>query len=314
MSLSVLGMDISSYQQVLDIKQIDPAVKIVILKASQGIFTDTKLITNGKILADAGKTLAAYVWPCPDLPPSASIGPAAAAFAKAGLPLTSVFLDTEQYRSDAGVQLHPDAISEHARQTYLMAKQAWGRVGVYTNRMFIMSWAPDMSKWLSAYQVPLWLAEYRIEPSCHTLLGWSDLLKIWLPNYMPTLPAECVVGQVVGHQFSGDRFCLPGVYANAQLVRSPLDVNMFDPAYFVGKLTSSPTSDAAPAQIASIWQCTIPLLNIRSGPSTNYSIIGTLKLGDRKQVALVENGWCHFVGEGWSFANYMKQVSGPKVS
>ena len=314
MSLSVLGMDISSYQPVLDVRQIDPAVKIAVLKDSQGYLQDPDLIINGRILANAGKTLAAYVWPDPGLPPSANIGPAAVGIDKAGLPLTAVFLDTEQYKSDAGKLLSPDAISEHARQTYLLAKQAWGRVGVYTNRMFIMSWAPQMALWLSEYQVPLWLAEYKLEPSTHTLLDWPSLLKLWLPNYSPDLPLECVPAQVVGHQFSGDRFCLPGVYANAQLVRSPLDINMFDPAFFVGSLTSSPTPDAAPAQITSTWECVVPLLYIRSGPSANYSIIGTMKQGDTKQVALIENGWCHFVGDGWSFSGYMKKVIGPVMS
>ena len=302
-------MDISAYQPILDPRQIDPALKIVILKDSEGYLTDPDLIINGKILADAGKTIATYIWPDPDVSPQANIDVAATAIAKAGLPLTAAFLDIEQYTDSlTKAIMKPANISEHARQTYLLAKQAFGQVGIYTNRNFTMSWAPPMSTWLSELKVPLWVAEYKLEPSTHTLLGWSDLLKIWLPTYSPDLPLECTLAQLVGHQFSGDRFCLPGIYANAQLVRSPLDVNMFDPAFFTGKLSQAPAPTVVPNPLQ-MWRCTIPLLNVRTGPSTNYSIWGTLKLGTAKMATEVVNGWVHFADNTWASAAYMTRVA-----
>jgi GH25 family lysozyme M1 (1,4-beta-N-acetylmuramidase) len=109
-------------------------------------------------------------------------------------------------------------------------KSNFWQSGVYTNRGFIYDFAPNMNKWLGSY--PAWVAHYGRQPGKKIMITWEQLKRDWLPNYDIILSS----GQtnVVGHQFTGDRCLLPGVYNKFDYLpfwpnkgRLPMDVSVF---------------------------------------------------------------------------------------
>lgn len=103
-------------------------------------------------------------------------------------------------------------------------------VGIYSSYGFITSYAPQCSKWLG--QVEFWAAHYGRQPARQTEISWDEMRKNWLPNYKILLPPGVDADKVVGHQFTGDKFKLPGMYANKEkTLLAPADVSVFDKAF-----------------------------------------------------------------------------------
>jgi GH25 family lysozyme M1 (1,4-beta-N-acetylmuramidase) len=311
MSLNTIGIDISHWDPYIEVNKIDPAVKIAILKISQGTFLDPSFATNAKKLQDSGRTIAGYVWPDPEIAPAKSIDAAIGWIKASGLQLSAVFLDIEQTHSAKGAPLSSTLLDSHTHQSWMLAKAAWGsKAAMYIRTSWIVEFAPKVSDWLAAEMVPLWLAEYRTQVPKGTMLSWADLMKIWLPKYSPTVPAECTMAQVVGHQFTGDRAVLPGFYGNDKYAPVMLDVNMFDPSFF-GAPSGVPAVPASVAVVYPWYVNTAYLLNVRAGPGTQYPVIGQMVQGSKAQVkdtSTIYPVWYQLLNGGWVSSIYMKKA------
>lgn len=122
-----------------------------------------------------------------------------------------------------------------------------GNVGMYSARWFIEQYAPNITNWIHNPQYLRWMAQYPY-PAGTVTTTWEDLdanhypaenTKIWLPGVVTAL--DC-------WQFSGDRFKLPGVYANATGALGAVDLNMIQLpfAQFCEKYHYTPRVDPPP--------------------------------------------------------------------
>jgi hypothetical protein len=108
----------------------------------------------------------------------------------------------------------------------------FSNTGVYTGKWFVDGFAPDMNAWLPKYLG--WPSHYGRQPTQATLMSWEELKANWLPNYDVLFPTG-MTNRVVGHQFTGDRCYLPGLYCQYDYVpwwpykgRDKTDVSVFD--------------------------------------------------------------------------------------
>lgn len=47
-------------------------------------------------------------------------------------------------------------------------------------------------------------------------------------------------------------------------------------------------------ELPQVMACTVDALNIRTGASTNYPVVGTLRRGDKVKISAMENDWLKF--------------------
>ena len=185
------------------------------------------------------------------------------------------------------------------------------KVGVYTNKDYIVEWASDnMNKWINKY--PAWVPEYGYQPNIPIKMTWEELKQKWLPNYDIILSS----GQInpVGHQFTGDKCILPGFcdYANQD---QPLDVSVFSDA-FLNAIAGSgpipvPVPIPTPVPVVKNYYVNIPLANIRGGPSTDYPVVGTIALNTKVSVSDNANGYSKIGTKQWVATQYLTLVTNP---
>ncbi len=148
----------------------------------------------------------------------------------------------------------PQRISDNAQFIAEGLRKYGKKVGIYTSYGFVTGYARAMSKWIGQY--PLWVAHYGRQPKAVTTLEW-DQIGPWLPNYQLLLPPGADPEKVVGHQFTGDRLLLPGVYSDdAGTKRSPLDVSVFNKE-FLNSLTNPapvPVELSLEEKVEILWQ------------------------------------------------------------
>ena len=163
-----------------------------------------------------------------------------------GLPVKWIWADQEQWWGDWGAYWsfragklplssvpHPSAynISLHNSNFISHLHGQFPQSGVYTNRNFVLTYAPGMDAWLPQY--PAWVPHYGRQPHERTKMTWAELRANWMPDYDIILTAGQLPGQVAGHQFTGDECLLPGSYNQYDGKipfydgRLPLDVSAF---------------------------------------------------------------------------------------
>ncbi len=81
-------------------------------------------------------------------------------------------------------------------------------------------------------------------------MTWQELRDKWLPDYDPIFKDTGIVkGNIVGHQFTGDRCLLPGGYQDILgLTRKAMDVSIFQRS-FMGQLGEVPSGSIKPLVI-----------------------------------------------------------------
>jgi uncharacterized protein YgiM (DUF1202 family) len=332
-----LVIDISLYDD-----HVNPAelagVAAVILKTGGGLRRDPKFVANGTALAQAGIPLMGYYWDDIALDPAHQAEWALDDLAKAGLPIKALWIDQEQWWSNwdewyaalankigwsdvscasaANISLHNSIFMKT-----LDAKVSTGTYGVYTSRGFTASWEPQSKSWIGGYN--LWVAHYGNQPQIRTPMTWDQLKQNWFPSYAPNLPDGAAPQKLVGHQFTGDRCLLPGVYtADGNPV--PLDVSVFDGA-FMDKLMASPDVVKGANLMQNqpdTWQGALPaagqgsaflvsayVLNVRQGPGPNNAILGTLTQHQQVTVTSRQGNWALLSSGGWVYAPYLTPVT-----
>jgi len=241
-----LVIDVSLWDDHLNVKElVDGGVVSVIV----GLYRQTeggKVVLNSncrricdQVAAEGKMLMQAYFYVHPEQDPIKQADWFTNIIFVSGYPVRFIWADCEDY--SAPMTSTARALS-YQRFTERI-KANFPHSGVYTNSSFIYDYAPNMNKWLGSY--PAWVAHYGRQPSKKIMMTWEQLKTDWLPNYniflgLPNYNIFLAPGQtnVVGHQFTGDRCLLPGVYSKYSYLpwwpnkgRLPLDVSVFTQSF-----------------------------------------------------------------------------------
>lgn len=200
-----------------------------------------------------------------------------------------------------------DFRSEQARSFMFALHSYFPKSGMYAAKWYVDGYAPGMNVWLTHYHT--WIAHWKYRPSLKTNMSWEELKKNWLPNYDVLATSGMLPEKFLGHQFTGDRCMLPGVYDYYNR-RMPLDVSVFKTEFIDGisDYTPPPPPPPQPSNptfihyIVLSWQ-----LNVRAGPGAGYGIVYTVKQGAVLDVtnAAGINGYVQLADGNWTYAAYL---------
>jgi hypothetical protein len=224
-------------------------------------------------------------------------------------PVAFAWLDAESHL----VVMDPRLRSEKFRIFTAQVASRFPKVGVYTGKWFVEEYAPEMNLWMGKY--PTWIAQYGKQPKSRVMMEWADLRNTWLPNYDIMIPTGAK--DVVGHQFTGDIFMLPGVYSQYSNIpgwinkgRMPLDVSVFTPAFIqsLGGQVVPPPPPPPPAYTDYI--VAVNAINVRSAP---VSLPTTwVRYAYRGEVLHVlgnlTNGYVQLTDGTWAYQQYLTKV------
>ena len=284
MALNQLVVDIEKFKKFVDpTPMLDAGVKMVIVKA------DEMFEANCKILAKAGMPIAAYHYISPFIDATQQVNSIIEDIQKSELPLLPViFLDFEEPfgadKNDATSTFWKQ-YSNHAKDIFsdLRAKN-WRVVG-YTRASFIKEFVPQAEEWIGEYE--WWLAQYSLLGNQFTT--WKLLLEKFLPGAIELdLPPGVELSQVVGHQFTGDKLSLPGLYSDTGF--SAVDVCLFD-AKFLNEIGATPNPPPLP-MARFVGKVTAWIgLRARTGPGTSFDRTFLLKKDHPVEVVEIKDGW-----------------------
>jgi len=302
----VLVIDVSKWNHHLNISElISGGVKAVIL----GFYKKWSLFKyvlddNCKRIADqvaaSGVPLMAYkYYYCSEDP-----GKDADWFMEAmqPYPVKFAWADCEDVRSGYSAAYR----SEQARRFMLALRAGFPKSGIYTAMWYVDGWAPAMNVWIAYYQT--WIAHWKYQPSLKTMMSWEELKKNWLPNYDVLATWGMSPDKFMGHQFTGDRCMLPGVY-DFYNRRMPLDVSVFKSEFIASFSAPTPPPPPPPTTdpfyipyVVLSWQ-----LNVRTGPGAGYGIAYTVKQNAILRVvdAASVNGYVQLTDGNWVYAAYL---------
>lgn len=245
MKRNVIVVDISRYQQRINVPELQAGgVKHVIIKAGGCITADPMYQSHVETCLSQKMPVSLYYWADPTFARERQVQ---MLLQQAELyPISFIWVDIEQwwsvwadwYKALANklawqfvARFRPEKLNEFYFQFMQdLVAGAKRPVGVYTSNGFVISYAPKMSTWLANYDI--WVAHFsKIVPKGVTM-SWPQFMKSYTPNFAPLLPPGANPERVVGHQFTGDRVRLPGMYSLPKgSVRSGADVSLFDPEW-----------------------------------------------------------------------------------
>lgn len=301
MALDQLVIDIEKFKKWIDpTPMLNAGVKMVIVKA------DEMFEANCKILAKAGMPIAAYHYISPFQDTAQQVDTIIGDIENSQLPLLPViFLDFEE---PIGFNKQ-DADNDFWKQYSNRAKGIFGelrargwRVVGYTRASFVKEFVPHTEEWIGEYK--WWLAQYSLLGNQFTT--WKRLLEKFLPEAVALdLPPGVELSQVVGHQFTGDKLSLPGLYSDTGF--SAVDVCLFD-AGFLTEIGATPNPPPLPAA-RFIGTVTAWLgLRARTGPGKSFDRTFLLKKDHPVEVVEIKDGWAKLRSheELWVSASWLQ--------
>jgi hypothetical protein len=320
-------IDVSGWDYRLNVKELqDGGVYAVIIKSGQGMKRDVRFVKHATACAEAGMPIMAYHWDDITMDPVAQAEWCVADIAATGLPVKFVWADQEQwwtnwdawYKARAGKlpwSLVPRAsgvnISEHCRR-FMERLNFLINSGGYDGYGFVTTYAPQMSKWLGT--IRLWAPHWKIQPPPGSSMSWEDFKARWLPNYTPLVPPGTSMGLLYGHQFTGDRVKLPGVYDSFGR-RMPLDVSVFDGAWLAETLAGGNPQPPAPPEDLPLpptgvnYIVNVAALNVRSGPATSFPVRYVVYYQQIIQVKSITGNWALLADGNYCYAPYLVKES-----
>lgn len=287
MELTKLVVDVAQYQRGV-FPKIMPDVVSVIAKLGQGLYEDPEYRAHLAVTQVNGLIEQAYYWPDPLLPAIKQVE-----FVKSLWkiqPARYLWVDCEQWWSNWGSWyqavrkqiewgavsiLAPNRIADMYLDILTRLNAAGIPSGVYTSTGFVGTYAPRMNNWMKEFD--LWLAQYGRQPAAVKEMSWEELIAKWLPDYKLKLSPGMDTNRIVGHQFTGDRCLLPGMYSDKTgRTRSAADVSVFN-AEWLGRLGSLPVSIPEPEPEPLIVGVTTAEkgLRIRKEPTIYSPILGS---------------------------------------
>jgi hypothetical protein len=333
-----LVIDVSRYENRMDpvILQSN-GVALPIIKCSSGKTEDTGFRAHAATALRVYKKIAVYHWIDPTISALENSNTVLNLLSATKFPIAFVMLDFEQWWADwsrwymaRNKQIPmsdvPEVSGSYLSLHALAIKRAVAdvfRTVTYVGKWFLDSYSPQARTWLANEETVI--SAYPHQPPVRTKMTWQQLK----PYYPTALPIG--VGNIIGHQFSGDRCMLPGVYeiSAGKEINPGLDVSMFDIGFLqscgvnatpVGTFAPAPTPPVppvpppAPVGIKFAWGTAngapVQAVNVRGGPSANYPIVKILYKTTTPFVYLIippdpKTGYAQLAdGSGWVFFNY----------
>jgi len=253
MKRDAIVVDISRYQQRLNLQELQAGgVKHVIIKAGGGATVDAMYHNHAENCLANNMPISIYYWADPTIAPDAQVQILLEEVEN--YPISHIWVDIEQWwsvwadwykalQNKLAWQLVARFQPEKLNNFYFnfMEKLKVGAktpVGIYTSYGFVTSYAPSMSKWLANYDI--WVANFSKVVPKGEIMPWQQFMELYTPNFPPLLPPGVDPLRVVGHQFTGDRIRLPGMYTlSTGDVLSGADVSVFD-SEWLEKITLQP--------------------------------------------------------------------------
>ena len=322
-----LVIDVSHWDDHLDVPLLKEAgVAAVIVKSGSGMYRDPKFVSHAQAVVDGGLILMAYHWDDIICDPAAQARWVVEDINATGLPVKFIWTDQEQWwtnwdawnaarRNEIPYSAVPrasaDNISQHSRIFVKTLNELYPQSGVYANYGFVTTWAPSTEEWLGLY--PIWAAHWGRQPKMPIDITWKALQKEWLPDYSLLVPPGAKEELIVGHQFTGDAFRLPGVYdvSGHSVV---LDVSLFSEK-FLNVISSGQTPPKPPVEDtptsstgAGEYYVNVYGLNVRKGPGTQYDMIGILSKNTTVSVVGIQGNWAQLDNDTWVYAPYLSAV------
>jgi hypothetical protein len=242
MKRDVIVVDISRYQQRLEVQELQAGgVQHVIIKAGGGITVDAMYHSHAENCLSHNMPVSIYYWADPTIAPDKQVQ---ILLKEADLyPISHIWVDIEQWWSVwaewykalqlkmawQGVsRFRPDKLNEfYLKFMESLVAGAKKPVGIYTSNGFVTSYAPKMSQWLMNYDI--WVAHFSKTVPKGAKMTWQQFMKLYTPNFSPLLPPGANPERIVGHQFTGDRIRLPGMYSlPTGPAQSGADVSLFN--------------------------------------------------------------------------------------
>jgi hypothetical protein len=313
-----LAVDVANYTKGIDPLPLhDASIQLMILKA------DDYFLRNARLLVNSGMPIAAYHWIDPTRPAGRQVADTLNILRTSDLPVLAIFADFEQWWSrwdqwykairkklawGRVKRFSGKSLSTHAKQVFDgFAASEWKTFG-YTRASFITEYAPQASSWMPQYR--WWLAHYI---ACgEQTLTWADLKANILPvvDFFPARPSGITRERVIGHQFTGDKLSLPGLYEDSLRTKyAAADLNLFD-EQFLSEIGAVPDPKPLPDVLHEAMVTAYPTLNIRSGPSTSYPSLYKLAKGTPVKITELKEGWAKLRSfeEEWCSAQYLQIV------
>lgn len=241
------------------------------------------------------------------------------------LPVKFMWVDAEDAKAAMSMLMR----SEKYRQFTGYVKADFPNTGLYTNNNFIVTYAPAMKDWIGQY--PQWVPHYGWQPAKEQLISWADFKAKWVPLPADSLDATDPLNgldyniilhpsqtNVVGHQFTGDIFHLPGVYSQYSWIPwwpykgiLPLDVSVFTPE-FINSIGGNVPVPPPPVPVTKYKVVGVPnSVNVRypyyNSPAIGTIAVGTIVTGDN---IAPSNGYTHISAPkiGWVYSQYLEKI------
>lgn len=230
-----LVIDASYWQQALGFGEFRDYVDGFTFRSSYGTYRDPKFKEHVKNAMGFGyENIAAYAWFRPMQNVKAQIETVRQQLD--GTPVNFVLADIEESSRisyDNPPRYSPDQLNDLAWQFVSGLETLGVIVGIYTRSTWVSAYCPKLVDWM--YRYPVWLASYPYA-SGRVSTSWREMLeryapKTFSPYYVKSwnFPKE----RTDAWQFSGDKFVLPGIYANEQKSRlMPVDLNYASSEFF----------------------------------------------------------------------------------
>jgi uncharacterized protein YraI len=269
----VKGLDISKWTGTITAAQVaswkSSGYTHLVVGTQTASISDQQLATA----VAGGMTVDVYVYLYFSSSMSAQVGNALSIAAP--YPVGRIWLDCEDTTSSYTASQYVAKIND------AIAAAGSKPVGIYTGKWW---WNARIGTSHPFTTLPLWYANYDGVASLGT----------WPYQYFGGWSAPA------GKQYAG----------NATLAGKTVDLNVFSASIIGGGGTMPPPP---PATSMSVKQCTASALNVRTGPGTGYSIIGTIPYGHR-YVAIASSGGWHQIyyknNTGWCYGGYLSTVTG----
>jgi uncharacterized protein YgiM (DUF1202 family) len=323
-----LVIDISLYDERLDVPLLKEAgVAAVIVKCGQSMHRDPKFVSHGQAVVNGGLLLMAYYWDDLSNDPATQARWVVEDIHATGLPVKFIWADQEQWWTNwdawraarrneipysAVPRESPDYISHHNRIFAEALNALYPQSGVYSNYGFVTTWAEPIKEWLGLF--PIWAAHYGRQSRTPIDITWEQLQKEWIPDYKLLTPPGAKDERIVGHQFTGDTFRLPGVYDSLGH-NVLLDVSIFSEKFLNavsdGQVPPKPPVDPdppVPPAGARLYYFNVDGLYVRKGPGTQFDIAGLLNINTTVQVIEIQGNWAHLDNDTWVYAPYLSAV------
>jgi len=300
-----LVIDISKWDYQINTRELeDGGVKAVIVKMGSNKTIDANFRKHAENVAKSNLILMAYHWDDIIYSPVDQAQWAVQTVKSSGYPVKFLWGDLEQYWINWTVKIpgNKSNISLHMQKYSETMKSLYPNYGIYTGKGFITQYAPDMKNWLGTYN--MWYAQWGVYlPAKY--MEWYELKQNWMPNYDLSLTAGVNPALLYGHQFTGDRVYLRGVY-DSRGNWTKLDVSVFNQD-FLTSISNIPIPPVPPVPTKT-YMVTSYLLNVRPTPDTLGAPIRVLKQGDLIQVKGIINNWAALAEGGYVYATYVRLV------